>query len=492
MVSPTAGELTERDSVAVAGTFSDDRRVVRLSYLLDGGAEQTVEGASGRAASFRFAVKPGPGEHRLEVRAYDEAGNRAARTVAFTAASVEVRLTAPVPGTTVEAFAVRLHGYIDTPLRVDSVTYSVNGGAERPFCLPGYLAGPVCSRYDAGRHTFTWEADSLPRGDVRIQVFAYDSRRQKIGAGSVRLRVSVPVRYYQVTPIDAPDGSAPLSLYLAPLRLNDRGQVLGVHGSYPNEKLFFWENGRATDLGLRVDQSSPRSALNDSGQVAANAYPDDECQDLFTWKPGQGQPVRVGECNFLLDLDNRGRMLVLSKFGPVYRGALLTRDTIVYLQGGYLWPRFVNDAGQVVGTASEVGEAWLSPDRAPQALGTPCDPKGLNDRGQLLCAASGGFVLSGGQKLPVAGIGREGSTTLLDINNRSQVVGTYALYSLLRTGTTRAFVWDGGRTYAIETRSGDWEIEYASKINDGGVILAQAVRRGVAGSSRTVLLTPEP
>ncbi|HEV2148524.1 MAG TPA: Ig-like domain-containing protein [Longimicrobiaceae bacterium] len=500
--SPGEGEWTGRDSVTITGTVTDDRRVTRLSWALDGGAEQAVEVTPGRTVSFRIAARGvGPGEHRLTVTAQDEAGTRGSATVAFTAGSADVRLTTPLSGTVQGSFAAPLFGYVDSPVPVARLTYSVNGGAERPFCHPPYKYGPTCLGYPQGRSTLTWEADSLPQGDVVVRVFAYDAQQRRIGADRVDFRVRVPVRYYRATPVRA-DAAKPLYA----TDLNERGQVTGVAGDWTQRTVFFWDAGRFTDSGARAETHPVPPLLSDSGTVAfMPPGAEGVCSRVFTWTPGEA-PRQVttsnGGCHTLSDVNGAGKLLLwdtnpVTVEGRSQRALTLHRGAVTLLHPN-VQGLLLNDADQVVGASRPphgygygAPYGWLSPE-AFRPFGGTCAPKALNDRGDVLCTGGNGWVLTDGREIHLPRVGRSGSNQPVSINDRMQVVGGYTYYQspTQHVAVRRLFLWDGGVAHSVEIREGDWQYLTPVKVNRAGTILARGVRTG-SQTEETLLLTPE-
>lgn len=500
VLSPGEGELVERDSVLVLGRVSDDRRVVRLGYVLDGGAEQAVDAGALEGSLFRFAVRgTAPGEHRVEVRAYDEAGNRGAQALTFTSGSAEVRITAPISGVVQASFAAPLYGYVDSPVPVARMTYSVNGGAERPFCHPPYKEGPYCLSYPQGRSTLTWQADSLPQGDVVVRVFAYDAQQQRIGAGRTDFRVRVPIRRYRVAAVRTEDGRL-----LYGTDVNERGQVTGVVGSYPEQKLFFWDSGRLTVGETHASTYPAAPMLSDSGVVAFMApYASGSCNRTFTWKPGEA-PVQVttsnGGCHTLNDVTGAGKLLLwdenpVTAEGRSFRALVYDRGAVTLLHP-HVRGVLLNDAGQAVGASGPSYGAtygWLSTDQF-RPFGTQCVPKALNGRGDVLCGGGNGWVTTDGREIALPRVGRSGSNRPVSMNDRMQVVGAYTYYQAptQHVSVVRTFLWDGGVAHAVELREGaQWESVTPVKLTDSGLILARGQRRG-SYTWDTLLLTPEP
>jgi probable HAF family extracellular repeat protein len=509
IASPDQGELAARDSAVVRGTATDGEGVERLAYTLDAGAEVPVPVQPGRSVPFRFSVRGTmPGEHRLVLHAYDAAGNRGADTVVFTTASTAVRFTSPSPDTTMGAFAVRLAVTVENPVPVRRLTLSLNGGAERLLCASGG-GYHYCPFQTPGTHDLLLVADALPQGEVTLTLFAYDEQGKKVGRGDLPLRVSVPVRTYDVTylgTLGGPDSHG--------TDLNEKGQVVGHSATAAGAThAFVWDGGRMTDLGRGLGTESRAAAINAAGEVVGTY--DADCQRAFYWKVGQeGAPAPLrSEClHGALDINDAGQVLMgLKVEGATHSDVrILHQGSYTQLRNperGYMYSGWINDRGQVMGTfyyttSGWGGSAWLYPDRAPEGVALKFSlVTGINDRGDYVRSCGygqcDGELVANGRTVALAAVGRPGTAGPADVNNQRQAVGIYAYaFELKETGSVarivwRPFLWENGTTHHVQPRDAAWEIDQVAQVNDAGVILAHG-RNTATGASGAVLLRPVP
>ena len=112
--SPTDGQTVNQANLTVRGTAQDNVRVTRLTYQLNGGAEQQLNLTPGPQVSFEFQVTLQEGQNTLTVNAYDQAGNKGTATVrvnydpqaihSLSGTVVSEYAGAPVSGTTLKLY----------------------------------------------------------------------------------------------------------------------------------------------------------------------------------------------------------------------------------------------------------------------------------------------------------------------------------------------------------------------------------------------------
>ncbi|QSQ22185.1 chromosome condensation regulator RCC1 [Pyxidicoccus parkwayensis] len=83
VLSPVANQAFGVRRVSVDARVTDDRRVVSVAYVLNGGEEQTVQAKPDEAGALVFELTPKPGPNALVLRARDAYGNVGESTVAF-------------------------------------------------------------------------------------------------------------------------------------------------------------------------------------------------------------------------------------------------------------------------------------------------------------------------------------------------------------------------------------------------------------------------
>ncbi|RTH22425.1 carboxypeptidase regulatory-like domain-containing protein [Thermus scotoductus] len=112
--SPTDGQTVNEANLTVQGTAQDNVGITRLTYQLNGGAEQQLNLTPGPQVSFEFQVTLQEGQNTLTVNAYDQAGNKGTATVrvnydpqaihSLSGTVVSEYAGAPVSGTTLKLY----------------------------------------------------------------------------------------------------------------------------------------------------------------------------------------------------------------------------------------------------------------------------------------------------------------------------------------------------------------------------------------------------
>ena len=82
--SPQDGATVNTPQVTVQGTAQDNTRVVRLTYQLNGSAEQEIAITPGTPVNFQFQITLQQGQNTITVNAYDAAGNKGSSSLAVT------------------------------------------------------------------------------------------------------------------------------------------------------------------------------------------------------------------------------------------------------------------------------------------------------------------------------------------------------------------------------------------------------------------------
>ncbi|TFU25826.1 Ig-like domain-containing protein [Thermus tengchongensis] len=82
--SPQDGATVNTPQVTVQGTAQDNTRVVRLTYQLNGSAEQEIAITPGTSVNFQFQISLQQGQNTITVNAYDAAGNKGSSSLAVT------------------------------------------------------------------------------------------------------------------------------------------------------------------------------------------------------------------------------------------------------------------------------------------------------------------------------------------------------------------------------------------------------------------------
>ncbi len=507
--TPADAELVPRDSVVIAGVAADERRVASLTYALDGGAEQPVALAAGREAPFALTLRgAAPGEHTVVLTARDEAGNAGTRTVRFTTSAVRVTINLPRPDTTVTAFALYVGGQMEGPVLPAHFSYSVNGGPE---VRSGSLSAVYTVTGVPGVYNYWGVVDSLPRGPATIRVFANDGQGREIGVGSVTVDVSVPVKQYSLTPLDAPRGGDGRGT-----ALNEKGQAVGTWSDGTSDHAWAWDGARMIDLEAETGWTASAAAgINEGGEVVGTfRAAGDACTRSFRYRIGQDGPARrlLEECDHLArDVNDAGTVLVSAPAADPRAGVegylldgqarrrLLPEGTVTT----YFFQR-LNNRDQALGALFQgffgMIPAVFSTAAAPAVAGV-CVPVDMDDTGRVAYATGCKSVTFGsngavgerqvanpGVPTPYARVNPSG------INNRGEAVGMYLLSwrtdaAGVERAVTRPLFWDGARSHDVSVADADWRVDGVKDVNDAGVILAHAVNTRT-GWKGTVLLTP--
>jgi probable HAF family extracellular repeat protein len=248
-------------------------------------------------------------------------------------------------------------------------------------------------------------------------------------------------------PVTVPPGLEDLTLRgIAPIDLNDRGQIVGTYEEPSGGAVrgFLLQRDRFTRINPPGAKGTQPQGINNRGQIVGK-YSD------VSGAVSSGVPVR----GFLLD---RGRYLRLDVPGAVSSQAFDINDRgqvvgeyqdAAGVLHGYLWQRGrfrtidagtatgINNRGQITGiTGDPTAPVEFLLDRGrvttftvPGAQLTV--PYGINDQGQIVgLSASGPTATTGSGFLRdargrITAINRPGAaiTVAFDINNRGQIVG---------------------------------------------------------------------
>jgi probable HAF family extracellular repeat protein len=282
------------------------------------------------------------------------------------------------------------------------------------------------------------------------------------------------------------------------------------------EQPFIFVGGRLRTLNFPGGGVATATAVNGAGQyVGAAVFREIQADSVaFLFNPsgrGRGEVIRLGTFggrhSAAYDINERGQVVGdAEQMGGVWRafrwqnGKLSDLGT---LGGSQSYARAVNERGQVVGWAEDGmyrtrPVRWES-DGTPRALDLPRDAVaayavGLNDAG----VAVGRAVREDGAAYPVLW-DDEGRVRRLDptgrllgeargVNSQGEVVGDL----LDARGESRPFLWRSGKLYDLNryvpARSG-WTLRRANSINDSGAVAGFGLRKN---KTRAFLMTPAP
>jgi probable HAF family extracellular repeat protein len=410
------------------------------------------------------------------------------------APQVFVETPAPevVVGATGSAGWVAIRGRVTGLSNLERLTYRVGAAIER---------GVEVRSHERDEGAFDLAVGELPLGDHVVTLTAYARRGTSREASAVKVYVVPAVREIPVPAaaahafpaainshgevtgywldLEEPTWhaflfrggqtqrlSSPTEWRSAAPGLNDRGDVVGyVVGTpaVPVERATLWRAGTAHPL---LAQPGAAVAINDDGAATGWTYVDDGPPRAFVARGGTvtvfGDPGRASGGH---DINARGDVAGTShgpggdSFGFVYNGGS-TRQ-LGSLGGLQTTAEAINDAGTVAGY-SEVA------DRTSFRAYTWRD-------GQM-------------HQLPSTHAGIVASYAC-DINNRDVVVGEL-VETLGGQAFHRGFVYTGESMLALDDLLGDtgYDIIGAYAVSDRGEIAAVAVRTGVPGWLRPVIV----
>lgn len=325
-------------------------------------------------------------------------------------------------------------------------------------------------------------------------------------SSSMVLRLALdPGPFYHVTAVTGLSGTA--------LRVNDRGEVLGLSGG----RSALWRSGAVTNVGDPPGwgvSTSAGIALSDNSQVLGTVT-GSETWSPFVWSNGvwrllaipaeasvksMGTPVTYNV--YPQGINSAGAVagyygawMDAAPFAATYRGVIWRADSTTEvlpdengqrqtlamskLTTGY----DLNDAGHIVQgwkTSSGSGlfiwdDGWVVSDLVDRSYGFSY--VAINEFDE--CAASAGYI--GDSTLWDHGLG----ATVARLNDSGDVVG----YGTVG-GSKQGFVWKNGRTFllrdSVMNRAG-WTFSEARDINNAGWIVGSGT---LNGTSAVFLLTP--
>jgi probable HAF family extracellular repeat protein len=268
VTSHGATSMVEQGAIVVRGTATDGVGVTRMTYTLNGAAEQEVPISSGRSVEFEFTVPAlEPGSNHLVVSAFDAVGNsaEAQRHVSYA--------------------TVRYHVV---------VAGEFDDGGSRPRAINA--SGDVALQWEDGNDRdaqgFVWSAGALtalvlPDGHVLMGVSGINASRtvvgdlEEVGTGTFGFR-DVPAVWVDGQPhvlprLDGfPQGGASA--------INNAGTIAGyvMDDDWDNWAAVLWHDGEPTLI--RADAGA--SDINSSGVVTGSFWSGNNAR-AFRWEDGQ-------------------------------------------------------------------------------------------------------------------------------------------------------------------------------------------------------------
>lgn len=245
-------------------------------------------------------------------------------------------------------------------------------------------------------------------------------------------------------------GQPAVDAYYRPAAINADGVVVGAHvrghGVERSSTGFIWKAGRFTAITVPTYSNTGLTGINDAGQASGSAwrarYSD---QQAISWRAGTIH-------------------LLPSSEGARSSGAL-----------------GINSAGEMVGSTltrklAEYSCLWKDGSIVHLHQGNRCLAGAINDRGDITESVLFGhfiweaFLLSGGRRIDLIGLGGYGDYALA-INNHRKIVGC-SEYDPEDWEKEHACFWETNRGRDLGTLGGTSSVAYG--INDGDEIVGTA------------------
>lgn len=447
--APSAGQVVDADSAVVEGTATDDRGVARVTYRLNGGAEQAAEVVPGREVAFRFVVRGlRLGANELEVLAYDDGDRVASRTLAIStrdAAAPTVRVNTPGDEELVPRDSVVIEGVAADDRQVVSLAYSLDGGADQPVALAAgrQAAFALTLKGTApGAHTVVLRA--------RDEAGNTGSQTVKFTTSSVRVVISAP----------RPDST--VGAYAV--------TVWGrMHSPERPDHFTYSVNGRPEVRPSFVSEVFPVAGSPGvySFSTSADSLPQGASTIRVFANDAQGREIGVASTSVVVSVPVKqyslaylgalrggdGRGTALNEKGQ----AVGTWTDAAGVQHAWAWDGArmidleaetgwtasaatgINESGEVVGTFREAADACTRSfhfrigEARARRLVEDCDHRArdVNDAGTVLVSAppvdplagTEGYLLDGQTRRRLLPEGTLFTQTLVRLNNREQVLG---------------------------------------------------------------------
>jgi uncharacterized membrane protein len=395
----TAGySLVSESQAMFRGTASDDVAVTRMTYSLNGAAEQDISVSPGPNVTFEFTIPAlAPGANIVVISASDAAGNRQdlSRHVSYAVVRYKVVTTAD---------------FADGGSRARGINSAGDMTVQR-------------DRPDGSR-PYVWSDTGLtelvvPEGHVLMSVLGINSARVAVGdledtgtgAGDWR---DVPVVWVNGQPTVLP--LLPGFTMGGAVAINDAGIIAGyvMDQTWDNWAAVVWTAGQPTRLSMPGGGSAWASDIN-SGGVLTGSYSAGSAERAFRWNAGQVetlQPLQGFAASAGLALNDGGDVVGFSynATSNITR-ATMWRGTVAVSLGEFPGGRYyrawgVNNQLQAVGGVDSEGQgvrraAFISEDGRMSLLShltsegwEIIEAMAINDAGQIAAIAvhsTGGF-----------------------------------------------------------------------------------------------------
>jgi uncharacterized membrane protein len=475
--------------VEIRGTVTGSSDIVRITYNVNGLAEEEVPITPAREVAFSFVLEElRKGTVVVTVSATDSKGNRGQSVYQFqTPLAPQITILEPAegeiirhPGTLVRV-RVRHLGDIEQP------TYAVGGTWKEPLEFETRpLTGPVDT-------VIVFSAYFGGSGSRTLTVRVGDGETYTDAA--VNVQVDVPQREYAVTFFG--EGSQALGL-------NDSGTVVGRVTVDGRARAFSWSDGVTTLLSTLEGAASSATSINADG-IVAGVIDTGSCPVAAVWENGVARILTPeGTCyEHAVDINNNGFVLVNRANGhePPALVNLATGDRTVFptCGAGPGWhATSLNDQNRVVGfSQSSVYSQWCRagfpagfafPWVDVTIFGRVSYASDINNHGTVVVNTGlhgDRIVITGetGEAVYVSGYGHGPKGRAINDNG-----------TVLTGAGSAVRLWTPDRTYDL--RTGTWEVDTLNshtrnRLNNLNAFVA-TVTNTQTGVSGGALLTPAP
>ena len=190
-------------------------------------------------------------------------------------------------------------------------------------------------------------------------------------------------------------GTLPRHTFSEAHAVNDKGHVVGAasffNGDYLVRRAFLWKDNEMIDLGvLPGGEASSALAINNAGQIVGYAVTADDEVHPVLWQ--------AGSMIDLVKITGPGRAVAINEKGTLVGsgtgGGFLRSTNETIRLGLSLYPRDINDSGQVVGIIGSSVFLWqdgvthdLNELLSEATEFVLLDARRINNAGQIVCLA---------------------------------------------------------------------------------------------------------
>jgi probable HAF family extracellular repeat protein len=366
-----------------------------------------------------------------------------------------------------------------------------------------YLSSPPCAADSTG---WTIEVpNELANGPHHLVMrFAAGASERSYTTDFV---TDVPTASYTLTALPAAGGTDSDAL-----DVNAAGQIVGwTKDAAGAARATTWRNGTLMVLPTSVTaQSSLAAAVNDAGEMVGGVVDTagvDVCERGIRWSGGTWRYVLVPDRSIqyaqgttiychqrVLDINAGGTMLIGAPTAPSYN---LTRSWIdrngVQTPMQDVHPVAVNDRDEIVGISEGSSHVphFYSPNlpvivpsvRVPNNVGHPFGILlDINNLSQILGTYAGTLFMA-------ATPGRVATDLNPIFTTKAALVGVTDNGTVLAFdgGLKTAFLWRDGRTTRVSVATAGWQLDRVAAMNDAGDIVGHATETATGRTTAVVL-----